>query len=99
MTFYDEWKTTDPHDEELGSNPQTSSAWFYARLAEKDAEIERLKVENETFAKWVTKSNQESLEYERLISELADALDRSDPIQISIQEVADLIERAREATK
>ena len=34
-----------------------------------------------------------------LITELADALDRCDPIQISIQEVAALVQRAREATR
>lgn len=34
-----------------------------------------------------------------LITDLCDALDRSDPIQISIQEVAALIDRAREATR
>ena len=39
------------------------------------------------------------LENNQLITELCDALDRSDPIQISIQEVANLIQRAREVTK
>ena len=43
MTSYDDWKATDVRDAELGSNPQTSSEWFYARLAEKDKEIERFR--------------------------------------------------------
>ena len=43
MSGYDEWKTTDPHDEELGSNPKTSSEWFGDLMEKRDSEISRLK--------------------------------------------------------
>lgn len=44
MTSYDDLKATgyNPNDELLDSNLPTSTEWFYARLAEKDSEIERL---------------------------------------------------------
>lgn len=46
-----------------------------------------------------TEAMEEIARLKALITELADALDRSDPIQISIQEMAALVQRAREATK
>jgi hypothetical protein len=36
---------------------------------------------------------------DKLITKLGDALDRCDPVLISIQEVAVLVQRAREATR
>lgn len=45
-----------------------------------------------------TEAMEEIARLKALITELADALDRSDPIQISIQEMAALVQRAREAT-
>lgn len=59
---------------------------------EKDAEIERLNA--------VIESQNRSIDRHLcIITELCDALDRSDPIQISIQEVANLLQRAWEATR
>jgi hypothetical protein len=59
------------------------------------AEIERLKA----YEAVIIEAYEAKLrEKDKLITKLADALDRSDPIQISIQEVAALIQRAREAT-
>ena len=45
MTSYDDLKATEynPNDELLDSNLPTSSEWFYARLAEKDKEIDKLR--------------------------------------------------------
>ena len=59
---------------------------FYERIInELDSEVVRLKAENTDFNK--------------LITELCDALDPCDPIYISIQEVNKLIQRAREAVR
>ena len=59
------------------------------QLAEKDAEIQRLKADLEYWHHIAT------VDQRQLITELADALDRCDPIHISIGEVADLIDQAR----
>ena len=65
------------------------------QLAEKDAEIESLEGQLAV----TTRVCNENTDLKKLITELADALDRCDPIQISIQEVAALVQRAREATR
>ena len=76
---------------------------FEQECREKDAEIARLNkgwTQEAELAARCHRTYEETLaEKNQLITELADALDRSDPILIGIQEVATLIERAREATK
>ncbi len=62
-----------------------------ARIREKDAEIERLKAENNSL-------RLDAVENRQLITELADALEKIDPVEIEVRPFA-LIQRAREATK
>lgn len=68
-------------------------------IAEKDAEIERLKTEITNYVEENAHFAWRDQGKNKLITELCDALDRCDPIHISIQEVADLIGRGRKAVE
>jgi hypothetical protein len=63
----------------------------------KDFTFDALEVNN--LRSIVEEQDEDITTYKKLIGDLADALDRSDPIQISIQEVAALIQHARDATQ
>ena len=69
------------------------------RPAEKDAEIERLKAENDSLIEQFKAIRETCYEKDKLITELADALEEGDGDGFFITENIELIQRAREATK
>ena len=64
-------------------------------LVKAEAEIEQLKQSKNILSDLLYKMEAKANRHEALIAKLSDALDRCDPIQISIGEVADLIDQAR----
>jgi type III secretory pathway component EscV len=89
--------------EQLNGDCQWMKKAWTDEVSSKVSEIDRLNkgwTQEAELAARCHRTYEETLaEKNQLITELADALDRSDPILIGIQEVATLIERAREATK
>ena len=91
---YDDWKTTEPDPLYDPRGPEDDPLLhmtedeFYGREPDPQASSTRTGDTPDCVA-----------ELRLLVTELCDALDRCDPMQISIQEIAALIQRAREAVK
>ena len=69
-------------------------------LAEKDAEIAQLKAENDSLIEQFRAIREICYKKDDLLIECADALKEADPIWcLSAEDLADLIQRARDATK